>query len=177
MILDSSHVASLLTEDGFYDCRLANQLFSYKLLRDKVSPLGDVFCFEAPTVIGPIALDDALVVAAELPRTEIFGGACFQRLYASQLGTLITLTTGKECWLDQNCLFVDNKQASIVMLNQIKSSVVFNIIFPIKITSCEVDFFNLCLNEDNMQHFKTNVISSFRHLTETLFIETCRDNF
>ena len=177
MILDQQQLAEILREDGAYDCSLIRQLFSYKILKDKVSPLGNAFCFEAPTVIGPLVLESALVIAAELPKTDTFGGACFQRLYASQIGTLISNYTSKDCWLDQNCLFIEDKQVSITIMNQIKNSVVFNTIFPIKYSIKDVNFFELNLNSQEMADLKQNLIGSFQYLTENLFIETCRDNF
>ena len=177
MILQQDSLTQILREDGAYDCSLIRQLFAYKLLKNLVSPLGNVFCFEAPTIIGPLAFERALVIAAELPKTDTFGGACFQRLYASQIGTLITMHTEHECWLDQNCLFVNNQQASITLLNQIKGSVVFNTIIPIRHTLSNVDIYQLQLVPEKMADFKESVVDSFKQLTENLFIETSRDNF
>lgn len=177
MILNQQQLATFLREDGAYDCSLIKQLFSYKLIRDKVSPLGNIFCFESPTIIGPLIFQEALVIAVELPNVNTFGGACFQRLFASQLGTFVSMYTQKECWLDQNCLFIEEHQVSITVLNQIKNSVVFNIIFPIKHSLQDINIFRLNLDEDKMFEFKQNLIGSFHHLTESLFIETCRDNF
>jgi hypothetical protein len=177
MILQNDALAQILREDGTYDCSLIQQLFAYKLIRESVSPLGNVFCFEAPTIVGPIGLDSALVIAGEIPKIDTFGGACFQRLYASQIGTLITMFTGEDCWLDQNCLFVNNSQASITMLNQIKNSIVFHTIIPTKHSIMDVDFYKLQLTAEKMVEFKQNVVDCFRQLTENIFIETRRDNF
>lgn len=177
MILEKDSLVPILREDGIYDCSLIRQLFAYKLVRDSVSPFGNVFCFESPTIIGPLALDNALVIAAELPKTDTFGGVCFQRLYASQLGTIISMYTNEECWLDQNCLFIKDMQASITMLNQIKNSVVFNTIIPIKHSLSNVNLYQLTLVPEKMLEFKQNVLDSFKQLTENIFIETCRDNF
>lgn len=177
MILDSDQILPILREDGAYDCSLIQQLFAYKLVRDAVSPLGNIFCFEIPTIIGPLAFDSALVLAAELPNTDAFGGACFQRLYASQIGTLISIHTNQDCWVDQNCLFVNELQASITLMNQIKNSVVFNTIIPIKHSLKDVNFHELCLSPEKMLEFKQNVVDCFKQLTENIFIETRRDNF
>ena len=56
-------------------------------------------------------------------------------------------------------------------------SVVFNIIFPIKHTVQGVNFFELDIAPEEMTEFKQNLIRSFEYLTESLFIETSRDNF
>lgn len=177
MILQKEELSQILREDGAYDCSLVRQLFAYKLIRDSVSPLGNVFCFEAPTIVGPLAFDSALVVAVEIPKIDAFGGVCFQRLYASQIGTLISMYTNQDCWLDQNCLFVNQDQASITILNQIKNSVVFNTIIPIKHSLDNVNFYQLMLVPEKMTDFKQNVVECFKQLTENIFIETRRDNF
>lgn len=177
MILEEDNLKLILREDGVYDCSLIKQLFSYNFLKEKTSPLGNIFCFEAPTAIGPLFFESALVVAAELPKVDSFGAACFQRLLASQIGTLISVNTKLDCWLDQNCLFIEDKQVSITLLNQIKNSVVFNTIFPLKHTIQGVNFFELQLSKEDMDAFKQSLIGAFYYLTENIFIETCRDNF
>ena len=177
MILEQNQLAQILREDGIYECSLIKQLFSYKILSDKVSPLGNIFCFEAPTLIGPLFFESTLIIAGELPKTDAFGGACFQRLLASQLGTFISNYVQQDCWLDQNCLFIEDRQVSLTLLNQIKNSVVFNTILPIKHSVQGVNFFELQLSSEQILEFKQNIIGSFHYLTETLFIETCRDNF
>lgn len=177
MILKQEQLSQILREDGIYECSLIKQLFSYKILNDKVSPLGNIFCFEAPTRLGPLFFESALVVAAELPKTDTFGGACFQRLLASQIGTFISGYTNTDCWLDQNCLFIEDRQVSITVLNQIKSSIVFNTIIPIKHSVQGVNFFELQLTSQQMSDFQENLIGAFHYLVENLFIETCRDNF
>ena len=105
----------------------------------------------------------------------MFGGVCFQRLYTTQLGSLLSVITGKECFVDESCVFADGIQASLSVTNKIKDSVVFHIIFPID-TELE-EFSKLSLSEEDMQTFKTNCIESFKHLTKSVFLETQRDNF
>lgn len=177
MILEPNQIIEILREDGVYDCSLLKQLFSYKILKEKVSPLGNLICFVSPTIVGPLFFESALVLAVELPKTDTFGGACFQRLFASQIGTLISMYTKRDCWLDQNCLFIEDKQVSITMLNQIKHSLVFNTIIPLKHSIQGVNIFELNLLTKEMAEFKENLVASFKYLTENIFIETCRDNF
>ena len=105
----------------------------------------------------------------------MFGGICLQRLYTTQLGSLLSIITGKECFVDESCIFMDGVQASITFTNKIKDSIIFHIIFPIDTESEELS--KLSFNEKDMQTFKTNCIDSFRHLTKSVFLETQRDNF
>lgn len=175
MILSSDQTKPLINADGFYDCKLVNQKFAFKIMRDDVSPLGNVICFRAPTVLGPLKVDDALIIVAELPNTDTFGGVCFLRLYLTQIGSWLSATTGKECFVDESSLFIDGKQASISVLNKVKDSVVFHIVFANNIYEGEIA--NFSLSEDQLTSFQNNVKDMFSHLTKSIFIETCRDDF
>ena len=175
MILTNEQIRPLLNDQGFYDCRLVQQRFALKIIGESVSPLGDVLCFEAPVLIGPLALQRALVLAVELPSTDLFGGVCFQRLYATMLGSLLSTIGGKNCFVDESCIFAEGVQASLCMLNNIKDSIVFQIVFPM-----ETDREELCkldLRNERLEEFKFNAIESFKHLTKSIFIETRRDTF
>lgn len=175
MILNNEQIEPLLNEQGFYDCKLVQQRFALKILGESVSPLGDVLCFEAPVLIGPLAIQRALIFAIELPSTDLFGGVCFQRLYATMLGSLLSVINGKNCFVDESCIFAEDIQASLSMLNQIKDSIVFHIVFPME-TDRE-EFCKLDLRGQQLEEFKFNAIESFKHLTKSIFIETRRDAF
>ena len=175
MLLNENQIQSLLNEQGFYDCRLIQQRFALKILGEDVSPLGDVLCFESPVLIGPLALQRALVLAVELPSTDLFGGVCFQRLYATMLGSLLSITAGKNCFVDESCIFAGDTQASLSMLNKIKDSIVFHIVLPME-TDRE-EFYKLDLEGQHLEEFKYNAVKSFKHLTKSIFIETRRDTF
>lgn len=175
MILNDEYIKQIVNDQGVYDCNLVQQRFANKILRNEVSPLGDAFCFVVPTVIGPLAINKALVIAVELPNTELFGGVCFLRLYATQLGSLISVMTGKECFVDESCIFADGHQASISILNKIKDSVLFHIVFALESEHgmlCKLD-----LDDQKLKEFKFNAVESFNHLTKSIFVETRRDSF
>jgi hypothetical protein len=177
MILTQEQITQLTDEEGVYDCRLVAQQFAYKLLKENVSPLGDVFCFASPTRIGPLGLEDAVVLVGEIPNTDMFGATCFLRLYSTQLGSLLSVLTGKESYVEDSSIFIENKQASLTFLNRIKDSVVFHIVFPTLCYTEGVDFYTLDLEGQIMTEFKANAIECFKHMVKSIFIETRRDNF
>lgn len=177
MILTNEQIAEITNESGVYDCRLITQLFAYSLFADKVSPLGDIVCFQSPVEIGPLSIDNALVFAAELPNVTKFGSVCFQRLYATQLGSLLSVLTSREYYVDESSLFCDISQASLAIGSKVKESGVFNMIFPIAMTKDKERFLMLDLSDGLMGDFTYNAIESFRYLTNNIFVETCRDNF
>jgi hypothetical protein len=108
----------------------------------------------------------------------MFGGVCFQRLYASQLGTLYSLMIGMDCYIEDSCIFTaEGIQSSICILNQVKDSVIFNTIFPIEIANKEVVFSKFQLEDEKKEEFITTAIESFKYLTKSIFVETRRDSF
>lgn len=177
MILTKEQISSITDKEGVYECRLLMKQFAYGLIKEQVSPLGDVFCFNSPTRIGPLGMEEALVFAGELPNISMFGAVCFQRLYATQIGSLLSMMTGKEYFVDDSCLFVGDVQSSIMISNKVKDSVVFHMIFPVVMFAEQTRFAMLELEENLMAEFKYVALDAFRHMTQSIFIETRRDNF
>lgn len=175
MILDIQQTKSLLDENGTYQYSLIRQRFAHLFFSEDISPIGNVIVFEAKAGTGSLCFEKALVVAAELPNSSIFAGVCFQRLYATQLGSLLSMITGKQCFVDESCIFADGLQSSIALTSKFKDSVLFHIIFPIKTDRKE--FYDFSLKEEDMQTFKVNAVESFKHLTKSIFLESQRDNF
>jgi hypothetical protein len=175
MILNEQQIQLVLNKEGVYQCSLVNHRFAHLFFREDASPFGNVVVFESKAEIGQISLEKALVVSGELPNTSMFGGVCFQRLYATQLGSLLSIIAGKDCFVDESCIFADGEQVSLSVANKLKDSVLFNIIFPIETPIKELS--KLVLDDKRMNDFKTNCIESFKHLTKSIFIETQRDNF
>lgn len=170
-------ITNLLTQDGIYDCCLVQQRFAYKLFNNSVSSLGDAILFYAPTKIGPLFFQNAMVVAAELPNTSMFGGTCFARLYAAQVGSILAVMLNKDCTVDESCIFIDGEQTSLSMINQVKDSVIIHLIFPLEEGNTQEAFRCVELDEEKKLGFEISVIESFRQLTRSIYIETRRDNF
>jgi hypothetical protein len=163
-------------EDQVYKCELIKQRSSYYFFGDKSSPTGNIVIFEAPTSIGTLGIDKALIVAGELPNSNMFGGICFQRLYSAQVGSIFAETFGVECYVDGSNIIVGDKQASICLTNRVKDSVLFHNIFLIN-SDIENLYHLSSFSEEKIKEFKEKVIGSFYHLTHSIFIESQRDNF
>lgn len=164
----------LITSSGSYSCELIKQQWSYALLGTEMSPLGNVIIFEAPFRTGKLELEKVMVIAAELPNTDSFGGVAFLRLYSAQLGSILSQILKKDCYVDESSMFVGDQQASITVANRIKDSALFHIIFSV--TQSE-GLCNLILDEESSNLFKTQAVESFHFLTKSIFLETRRDNF
>jgi hypothetical protein len=96
-------------------------------------------------------------------------------LYSAQLGSLLsTINNDLQCHVEENCIFVNGKQTSLVMVNTVKDSVIFHIIFP-KIVDVD-DFRPFVLTEEQQDLFEQHCINCFEQLTRSVFLETRRDN-
>lgn len=175
MILTEQQIQAITNQEGIYHCSLIKHRFAHLFFGEDISPFGNIVVFESKAEIGQLPLEKALIVSGELPTTSMFGGVCFQRLYATQLGSLLSVIAGKDCFVDESCIFADGVQACLSVTNKIKDSVLFNMIFPIETSINE--FSKLVLDDEKMEAFKTNCIESFKHLTKSIFIETQRDDF
>ena len=175
MILNEQQIKAVTSQESVYCCSLIKHQFAHLFFGEDISPLGNIVVFESKVEIGHLLLEKALIVSGELPNTNMFGGVCFQRLYATQLGSLLSVIAGNECFVDESCIFADGQQACLSVTNKIKDSVLFNMIFPIETSINE--FFKLALDDEKMETFKTNCIESFKHLTKSIFLETQRDDF
>ena len=165
-----------ITNEGAYECLFSKQRFSTAFFEDP-SPLGSIIVFETPVAIGPVTFEKSLVICAELPNTNIFGGVCFQRLYSAQLGSILSNLLNKPCFVNENCLFVEQEQASIVVVNQLKTSIMIHIFLPIVVSADgNHGLHEMKLEEEKMKEMKEHCVNSFHHLTRSLFLETQRDN-
>lgn len=164
----------LIVNSEYYGCELIKRPWSYTLLGAEMSPLGNIIVFESPLQTGKLELEKVMVVAAELPNTNSFGGVSFLRLYSTQVGSLLSHILQKECYVDGSNVFVEKQQASITITNRVKDSVLFHIIFS---TGHSDGLYNLSLNEDSDKLFKTQIVDSFHFLTKSIFLETQRDGF
>jgi hypothetical protein len=177
MILNTEQTNLILNENKLYDCCLLTQQFAFKFFKQSTSPLGNVVAFTAPLKMENVRMEQALVFAAELQNVSPFALACFQRLFTVQLGTILTNFTGKDYFMDENSLFLEDKQINLTLLNTVKTSGIFHLIFPIVMTYKDyLKIFDLIDLGEKATEFVTEGISCFNYLLNNIFISTCRDN-
>lgn len=86
----------------YYCGKIIHEPFSYKFLKKSVTATGDIISFLAPMLVTDnlIDLEDsinkdyiysdmAMNFIMEIPKVDLFGGICFQRLFNAQLGSLL----------------------------------------------------------------------------------------
>lgn len=157
-----------------YECLFTKQKFGRAFFRDEVSPLGNIITFVSSCKIGPLIFGKSIVICGELLNTDMFGAACFQRLYAAQLGSLLFSYHKKDSVMDEGVIFVDGKQFSLSSVNKVKSDTTFHIFFPLE-TSNE-HFTTLELINEQVAEIQQHAVDCFNKLTKSVFLETQRDN-
>lgn len=176
MFLDKNQSRILLNEDGVYECSLLTQQFAYKFYENSISPIGNVISFAAPAKIGPVNIEEAIIVAGELQNMNSFGTIAFQRLYATQLGSLLANWTGEDYYVLEGCLYCNEKQVSLTLANRVKDSGLFHMIFPLVMYQNHHNVQTITLDE-HVDHFVPEITNSFNYLVNSIFIGSCRDNF
>lgn len=175
MILTEDQTLALLKGQTVYNCFLVKQRIGYPFFKNDSSPLGNIISFQAPVEIGNLSIQRAIIFCGELLNTSMFAGVCFHRVFLNQVGTILSEKINKECFVDEEAVVVDNKQATISILNRYKDNVLFHIILP-EITNQE-SLYQLQFKFEEAQEFKQTIINSFNYLLHSLHLETQRDNF
>lgn len=175
MFLDKNQSRILLNESGVYEGSLLTQQFAYKFYENQVSPIGNVISFSAPASIGPVNIEEAIIVAGELQHMNSFGTIAFQRLYATQLGSLLANWTEKDYYVQEGCLYCEDKQVSLTLANKVKDSGIFHMIFPIVMYQEHLNVHPIVL-EEYLEPFVSEITNSFNYLVNSIFIGSCRDN-
>lgn len=173
MILNSEQLNNVLTETGIYDCCLLTKQFGYSMYKDEVSPLGNICCFTANVRLGSVNLSTALVFAGELPTADLYATICFQRLYLTHIGSIISSLFKLDCYVIENNLFANDRQLSTGISTTIKTSGLFHIVIP---NEAAANMSGLHATAEQIKNIQLNAIQSFDFLKKSIFIEAKRDN-
>jgi hypothetical protein len=176
MIITNENLNLFTNDKGSYNLSLLQRRWSLALLGNELSPTGNILTFTIPIEIGELVLSNALVIAAELPGVDVYGGVCFQRLYTAQIGSILCEEIDKGCHVDESCVFIESKQVSIAAVNNVKNSTLFHNIFSLCPTNTSM-LNSLELDETQIKSFQEKVIGAFHHLTKNIYLDTQRDGF
>jgi hypothetical protein len=176
MILSEDQTKGLLNEAGIYEWSLIKRRWSNLIFGSETSSVGNIVTFLAPLNVGDKQLTKVLVVAADLPNVEMFGGICFQRLLTAQIGSILCELINKSCHVDESSIFVEKKQASISVANHVKGSTLFHNVISMCSQNSDL-FYPILLDQQTLVQFQEKIIGAFQYLTKSVFLETQRDNF
>lgn len=170
MVLDTEQTKMLLNGADFYDCSLVKQKFAYEFFQQNLQPLGNALLFAYPTTIGSLVLDEAINICIEMPNYDIISGICFERLLLAQIGSFLSEYLKKDCFVNENTLLIEEKQACVTIMNTIKNSLLLHIILPNLGEHSEFYFLNF--SKEDVSKLSENVLKSFHFLTKSIFIES-----
>lgn len=178
MILEKTAVEQLI---GFspYQGDLLKRQISYRILQHELNPLGNIFCFETSLSIGKLVCANSLILAGEITNTNMFGGICFERLYATELGSLLTHLTKEDHYTDGSSIFSTQSQISLTLTNQVKDVICFHMIFPLEFAEnwdSEYGLKCLSLDEEKLNTFKATACEIFNVSLRNIYLDTRCDN-
>lgn len=171
MVLSNEQTKQLLNGEPSYDCRFAKQRFGYEFFQSSTSPLGSILCFEYPTQVGTFKFQQAINLCIELPGYNALSTICFERLYLTQIGSLISNALHIDCFVNENSLFIDDKQLCITLIKSFSSCNLLHITIPTK--SKHKQFSKLEKLESGIKRkLMEDVANSFEFLTKSIFLES-----
>lgn len=177
MILEKLAVEQLLGKNH-YECELLKQQISYRILHHQTDPVGNIFCFETPLTIGSLICENSLVFAAELANMSMFSSICFQRLFAAELGSLLTHLTKQDHYTDGTSIFSTKSQIGIMLSNKVKETATFHVIFPLTLSADVKDSFGIkCLDlqDEALNTFKVTACEIFNSTLHNIHLDSRRD--
>jgi hypothetical protein len=175
MILNNEQVKQIQNANGGYTGFFLQQSFGYRYLQAEVSAVGNAIVFESPINMGVLNLPNSLAICAEILNTGSFAGICFARLYMMQVGTILSQLTKKDWYLNGDCLFMEDKQASLCFVNEVKNTALIHVLFSRE--DNQLGLQPLLMSDEDMSIVKTQAISVFNLLVKDVYIQTRRDNF
>jgi hypothetical protein len=186
-----------------YDGPLIHKRFAYDYFRNKVLPTGNIIAFRCPMDVSIdgmidqedvlqgdyIYSDDAVNFCWEIPNLDRFGAVAFQRLFNTQVASILSNIIGKPIEVDGDDLMVhDEFEGSDGKLQQIgKCSVsityskdnvaIGHTGININAGSKAPSFaYSTKLDEEQTEEFMTKAIDTFYGMVDDIFIATTKIN-
>jgi len=172
----------------YYDGSVIHERFAYKFFRDKVSPLGNIIAFRAPMEVTDnlidledslskdyIYSDDAINFCLEIPKVDLFGGICFQRLFNAQCAHMLaTQYVNKPVIIDGDDVLFDvngeTKKSSVSIAAEKNGAVLIHTAFNIHAGTKAPDFaFSTELSDEQVEEFAKKVCEMFYSILFDVF--------
>jgi hypothetical protein len=171
MVLTEEQTNQLLNNETVYDCRFAKHRFGFEFFQADTSPLGSILCFEYPTKMGAFKFQQAINICVELPDYNYHSAICFERLYLTQIGSIISNALQIDCFVNENSLFIEDKQLSIALVKSFPLCTLLHITIP---TKTKYKQFSKLENiaKDIKSKLMNDIVSSFQFLTKSIFLES-----
>jgi hypothetical protein len=171
MVLNNDQTKQLLNGEVTYDCRFAKHRFGYDFFQSNTSPLGSILCFEYPTQLGKFKFQHAINLCVELPGYDTLSAICFERLYLTQLGSLVSNALQTDCFVNENALFIEDKQLGVTLIKSFSSCTLLHITIPTKTKHKEFSKLER-IEAATKTQLMEDAVNSFHFLTKSIFLES-----
>ena len=199
MILSRPEVKKAFDVD-YYDGSMIHSRFAYKVLRDKVTPAGNIISFVAPATVETeymIDLEDVIQqdfiysenmvhFCYELPLTNLWGGVAFQRLFNTIMADILGNVIQKPIEVSGDDIFVHDEfvkegvtlpkgKASVSIVTECRGAILghtgINISAGYKAPSFA---YSTNMTDEQAQQFQQKCIEAFYQTVHSLFVATTK---
>ncbi len=184
----------ILKEQKKYDGSDIHQRFAYNFLRKKVHPNGDVIIFRGPMDVTTnlidqedllnkdyIWSDDAVNIIWEIPNLCPFGAVAFQRLFNTQIASLLSAYCKETVTVDGDDIMIGNSKIEELMKASVSITVSKNNValghtgINIKAGAKAPSFaYSSNLTNDQVEKFMRDIEQMFYANVNDIFIATTK---
>lgn len=199
--MDYTKLIRTTDEFPLYDGALIHQRFAYKLLRDEVSPIGNIIAFRAPMKVegaGMIDLEDvlendyiyskdAINFCWEIPHLDPFGAVAFQRLFNTQIASVLFRVIQAPIEVSGDDIFIiesftddegskhERGKCSVSITYSKDNAALGHTGINVNVGSKAPKFaYSTHMNDEQCNEFMKGVIDVFTKLVNSIFIATTK---
>lgn len=184
----------------FYDGSIIHHRFAYRFFRDAVNPCGNIIAYVSPTTVTAdqmVDLEDSIMkdfiysdkminFCFEIPLTNLFGGICFQRLFASIVGDLLSQQIKAPVEVEGDDIFVCKEfvgggitqlrgKSSVSIVCEKGGAILGHLGINIDAGSkAPVFAYSTNMNDDEAKEFMGKVCEAFYATTNSIFVASSK---
>ena len=187
-------------EQEIYDGSLIHNRFAYTFFKDMTLATGNIVAFRAPAKVETefmidqedlvnndfIYSDDMIHFCYELPCTDLFGGVCFQRLFCSYIGDILSKVMDAPVTVEGDDIFVTKEftqggivqqrgKASVSIVGEKNGAILGHTGINVKAGKHAPAFaFSTEMDDNRCAAFQSIVMETFYKTTQDVFIATTK---
>lgn len=200
MILTREQI-NTLTGCDYYNGKILQNRFAYDVFKDKVQRIGNIVAFRAPMKVEAefmvdkedlvnsdfIYSNDAINFCIEIPDQNLFGGVCFQRLFNSNIASILASKYLKcDIEVDGDDIFIHKEfeqggivqqkgKASVSIAKCCNNAILIHTgINIIAGRQAPAFAFSTKLDDDQANAFMKDCIEMFYGMSQNVFIATAK---
>lgn len=181
----------IIKDIALYDGSQLQERFAYQYFGKDVSRNGNILAFTAPMRVEAdfmvdkedlknqdfIYSDLSMQFLIEIPEIDAYAGVCFQRLFNTQLGSLLSSILEKEVHMKGDDILVgkEGKKASVSIAKPTQDAILIHTAVNIKAGErAPSHAYSTHLDEEASLHFLKEGCKIFHELTQDIFVATTK---